>query len=97
VALDRSAVTRTPHERKGNESVNKDIDRGDSSFVPTPVVAKPDAEVEGEIRKRIEEAFKAVCVELDEANRRGFVVRFDVGCDLYGRNSLIYLMIAKPF
>jgi len=88
---------RTRHERKGNESVNKGIDRPDSPFVPTLVAAKPDAEVATEIRNEVETKLGEFCSILNKAKDAGFFVSFGIGPDYRGAFVLNQLIVAKHF
>jgi hypothetical protein len=63
----------------------------------TLIATKPEAEIELEIKREIEEKLLDLCRSMDRANKAGFVVGFQLGVIPPGKNILQTFHIAKHY
>lgn len=59
------------------------------------VPGKSDKETADDLKKKAEEAMKAVLVLMDEANESGLTLSFNLGVDYKGHNVLTNLTVFK--
>lgn len=83
--------------RRATEELPLSNDSDPSTVTRLVPDSRPDIEVAAEIKTRMSEALRAVCVVMDDADKAGFVPVFNIGRDWAQRHQIAMLAVTKHY